>query len=129
VLGYNRASVRRFFSLIPSNFLQLAMADILFLRGTPAFSAFRLQGLQQRIAEAVPGASIQAAEYWHFVALRQPLADAQRRQLAALLEEHPGKNNESGELFLVTPRVGTISPASNVSNVALLIDWRRHRAR
>ena len=89
------------------------MADILFLRGTPAFSAFRLQGLQQRIAEAVPGASIQAAEYWHFVALRQPLADAQRRQLAALLEEHPGKNNESGELFLVTPRVGTISPWSS----------------
>jgi phosphoribosylformylglycinamidine synthase len=90
------------------------MANILFLRGSPAFSAFRLQGLQQRIAAAVPGASILAPEYWHFAMLRQPLADGERTQLAALLEERPGEEcNDYGELFLVTPRVGTISPWSS----------------
>ena len=39
------------------------MADILFLRGTSAFSAFRFQGLQQRIAAAAPGARLAGAEY------------------------------------------------------------------
>jgi len=34
------------------------MADILFLRGAPAFSVFRLQGLQQRIQKVAPGARI-----------------------------------------------------------------------
>jgi len=89
------------------------MADIIFLRGAPAFSAFRLQGLQQRLASAVPGARITAADYWHFAVLSQPLADDERAQLAALLEEHPRESSGSGELFLVTPRVGTISPWSS----------------
>ncbi len=89
------------------------MADILFLRGAPAFSAFRLQGLQQRLTAAVPGARMLAADYWHFVALRQPPGDAQRAQLAALLGEHAGEGGERGELFLVTPRIGTISPWSS----------------
>ena len=89
------------------------MADILFLRGAPAFSAFRLQGLQQRIASAVPGARLLSAEYWHLTVLRQALADDERRQLAALLAEQPGEGNDRGELFLITPRVGTISPWSS----------------
>ena len=89
------------------------MADIIFLRGAPAFSAFRLQGLQQRIAAAVPGAAILSADYWHFVVLAQPLADDRRAQLAALLEERAPESAERGELFLVTPRIGTISPWSS----------------
>jgi phosphoribosylformylglycinamidine synthase len=66
------------------------MADILFLRGAAAFSSFRLQGLQQRLAAAVPGVPgirIAAADYWHFVALRSALSDSERRQLAVLLAE------------------------------------------
>ena len=89
------------------------MADILFLRGAPAFSVFRLQGLQQRIQAVVPGGRIVSAEYWHFAKLNKPLADEGRRQLAALLEERPADPAESGELFLVTPRIGTISPWSS----------------
>ena len=89
------------------------MADILFLRGTPAFSAFRLQGLQQKVSAAVPGASLLAADYWHFVSVKAPLGERERAQLAALLEERQTAANEAGELFLVTPRVGTISPWSS----------------
>jgi phosphoribosylformylglycinamidine synthase len=95
------------------------MADILFLRGAPAFSSFRLQALQQRVALAVTGAHLEAAEYWHFVATRQPLTTAERRQLSALLEERAAGEGQGGELFLVTPRVGTISPwSSKASDIA-----------
>ena len=89
------------------------MADILFLRGAPAVSSFRLQSLQQAVAIAVPGARIAAADYWHFAACRRPLSDIERRQLAALLEERREDETEGGELFLVTPRIGTISPWSS----------------
>ncbi len=89
------------------------MADILFLRGAPAFSVFRLQGLQQRLQTRVPGGVIASAEYWHFAKLNQALNDEGRHQLAALLEERPADATEKGMLFLVTPRVGTISPWSS----------------
>ena len=89
------------------------MTDILFLRGAPAFSVFRLQGLQQRIQSVVPGACVIGADYWHFVKLNGPLSDEGRQQLAALLEERPVEAEVSGALFLVTPRIGTISPWSS----------------
>ncbi|MFZ4536739.1 phosphoribosylformylglycinamidine synthase [Propionivibrio sp.] len=89
------------------------MSDILFLRGASAFSAFRLLGLQQRLQAVVPGAKIASTEYWHFAKLNKTLSAEARQQLAALLEEHSGSGAESGELFLVTPRIGTISPWSS----------------
>ncbi len=89
------------------------MAQIFFLRGAPAFSAFRLQRLQQTLVAAVPGVTGVGADYWHFVAVRDPLADAAREGLAALLEARPGEGETAGTLFLVTPRVGTISPWSS----------------
>ncbi|MBP7523714.1 MAG: phosphoribosylformylglycinamidine synthase, partial [Propionivibrio sp.] len=89
------------------------MTDILFLRGASAFSAFRLQGLQQRIQTLVPGARIVSAEYWHFVNLNKALSEGARQQLAALLEERAGESMAGGELILVTPRIGTISPWSS----------------
>ncbi|WP_319240485.1 phosphoribosylformylglycinamidine synthase [uncultured Propionivibrio sp.] len=89
------------------------MADILFLRGAPAFSNFRLQGLQQRIAAVVPGAVCRSAEFWHVAKLKQALSPEARQQLAALLEERAAETAPAGALFLVTPRVGTISPWSS----------------
>jgi phosphoribosylformylglycinamidine synthase len=89
------------------------MADILFLRGAPAFSAFRLQGLLQRIRAIVPGAQVVSADYWHFAKLKAPLTGDGRERLAALLEEKVAGGVDAGELFLVTPRVGTISPWSS----------------
>ena len=72
------------------------MTDILFLRGASAFSAFRLQGLQQRIQALVPGARIVSADYWHIVKLNATLDDGARRQLGALLEEHGDEGQASG---------------------------------
>ena len=88
------------------------MTDTLFLRGDAAFSVFRLQGMQQRIQAVAPAAQILCADYWHFVQLKAALDDTARQQLAALLEERPA-TSAAGELFLVTPRIGTISPWSS----------------
>ena len=88
------------------------MADILCLKGDPAFSAFRLQRLQTRLAAVLPDLAGVQADYWHVVALRRPLNAEERAKLAALLEERAA-GNEAGELFLVTPRIGTISPWSS----------------
>ena len=88
------------------------MADILFLRGAPALSVFRLQGLQQALQGVAPGVRIAGADYWHFAKLKQELTPEARRQLAELLEDRPMAARR-GHLFLVTPRVGTISPWSS----------------
>ncbi len=89
------------------------MTDILFMRGAPAYSVFRLQGLQQRLQSALPAAEIVAADYWHVVKLRAALADGQRERLAELLEARPAEETTQASLFLVTPRIGTVSPWSS----------------
>jgi len=89
------------------------MAELLLLPGAPAFSSFRLQELQKRLALVVGEARIVSADHWHFVASHEPPAAAERRQLAALLDERPADEAPPGELFLVTPRIGTISPWSS----------------
>ena len=89
------------------------MTDIFFLRGAPAFSVFRLQGLQQRIQSLAPGATIVGSDYWHFVKLNRELDGKGREQLSGLLEECIPSETNSSELFLVTPRIGTISPWSS----------------
>ncbi|MDR0441459.1 MAG: phosphoribosylformylglycinamidine synthase [Candidatus Accumulibacter sp.] len=94
------------------------MADLLFLRGASAFSTFRLQGLQRRLQDIAPDARIDSADHWRFVKLRRELEGDARRHLGELLEEEErpaGKMAGAGasSLFLVTPRVGTISPWSS----------------
>jgi len=89
-----------------------AMADFLFLRGAAAFSAFRLQRLEARLAVSLPELASVTAEYWHVVALKAPLPEKERAQLAQLLEEQPAGADE-GELFFVVPRIGTLSPWSS----------------
>ncbi len=88
------------------------MADILCLQGAAAFSAFRLQRLVDRLQAALPKVAALRAEHWHIVATQRALTADERGQLAALLEEHPA-SPAAGELFLVTPRIGTISPWSS----------------
>ncbi len=88
------------------------MADILCLQGAAAFSAFRLQRLVDRLQVVLPKMVALRADYWHVVEVKRALSDAERAQLAALLEEGPAAA-ATGELFLVTPRIGTISPWSS----------------
>src|SRR5512135_546530 len=91
------------------------MAEILKLRGSPALSAFRLEKLHARLAEAAPGAHIAGAEFWHFIEAAHPLATRERAVLEQLLVygEAVQPRAAAGELVLVVPRIGTISPWSS----------------
>jgi phosphoribosylformylglycinamidine synthase len=98
------------------------MADILCLKGDAAFSAFRLQRLQARLVAAVSDIESVTADYWHVVAQKRALTADERAKLAALLEEQPA-GSAAGELFLVTPRIGTISPwSSKATEIAFNCD-------
>ena len=92
------------------------MAEILKLRGSPALSAFRLEKLHARLGEIAPGARIAGAEFWHFVEVAHALAERERALLDQLLvygEPAPPAPAKRGELILVVPRIGTISPWSS----------------
>lgn len=98
------------------------MADILCLKGDAAFSAFRLQRLQTRLVAAVADIEAVSADYWHVVALKRALSADERVKLARLLEERPAGEGR-GALFLVTPRLGTISPwSSKATDIAFNCD-------
>jgi phosphoribosylformylglycinamidine synthase len=98
------------------------MADILCLKGDAAFSAFRLQRLQARLVAAVSDIESVVADYWHVVAQKRVLNADERAKLATLLEEKAA-GAEDGELFLVAPRIGTISPwSSKATDIALNCD-------
>jgi len=88
------------------------MADILCLKGDAAFSAFRLQRLQGRLGAAVSDIESVVADYWHIVAQKRALNADERAKLTTLLEEKAA-GVDVGELFLVAPRIGTISPWSS----------------
>ena len=91
------------------------MAEILKLRGGPALSAFRLEKLHARLAGIAPGARIAGAEFWHFVESAHALATGERAVLEQLLDygEPVQSALPPGELILVVPRIGTISPWSS----------------
>ncbi len=91
------------------------MAEILKLRGSPALSAFRLEKLHARLAGAAPGARIAGAEFWHFVETAHALDARERAVLDQLLVygEAMRPVPPKGELYLVVPRLGTISPWSS----------------
>ncbi len=91
------------------------------LRGNPALSTFRLQKLTRAIQAQVPGVSHVYAEFVHFADLEQRLDAGQETLLKKLLEYGPKLEIESpeGELLLVVPRPGTISPwASKATDIA-----------
>ncbi|MGB7503004.1 MAG: phosphoribosylformylglycinamidine synthase, partial [Azonexus sp.] len=98
------------------------MADLLCLKGDSALSAFRLQRLQARLVAAVSDIESVVADYWHVVAQKRALNADERAKLVTLLEEKAA-GAEAGELFLVAPRIGTISPwSSKATDIALNCD-------
>jgi phosphoribosylformylglycinamidine synthase len=88
---------------------------MLTLRGAPALSDFRLQKLLGRLNAAADRNLTLGANYVHFVELDGALRDAEARILERLLEYGPahGEATQRGQLFLVVPRPGTISPWSS----------------
>ena len=89
-------------------------------RGETALSAFRINKLLQKAQSLGLPENAIASEYWYFVASDAPLSDADVLQLKALLSaERVNTPNAEQSLFLITPRIGTISPwSSKATNIA-----------
>ncbi|MFL6720128.1 MAG: phosphoribosylformylglycinamidine synthase [Burkholderiaceae bacterium] len=93
---------------------------MLILPGSNALSAFRTQRLLtqlQGIDAAITGVS---ARYLHFIDSANPLSSDDEARLGALLTYgEPALAQQEGDLFVVIPRFGTISPwASKATDIA-----------
>ncbi|GAC15161.1 phosphoribosylformylglycinamidine synthase [Aliiglaciecola lipolytica] len=88
---------------------------MLVLRGAPALSEFRVEKLLQRFASAQLPISEIYAEYAHFAQIESALTQDQTLVLTKLLTYGPAihAHDPVGELMLVVPRPGTISPWSS----------------
>ena len=82
-------------------------------RGARALSEFRLAKLLSRIKAAQPGVRSVAAEFWHFVESASAPSPSEHGLLERLLRYGEPAPDAAGELFLVAPRLGTISPWSS----------------
>jgi len=91
------------------------MPDLLTLRGRNALSDFRLKKLSHPLKKTAPAIFAIAAEYWHFVSLKGPLAAPERDVLERILSYGPASADiaERGDMLLVVPRIGTISSWSS----------------
>ena len=89
-------------------------------RGETALSAFRINKLLQKAQSIGLPENAIFSEFWYFVASDAPLSDADVLQLKALLSaERVNIPDAEQSLFLITPRVGTISPwSSKATNIA-----------
>ena len=83
--------------------------------GSPALSQFRLEKRLLEIQQLVPAVMSLNSHYVHFVDLTAELDEAEAVVLVKLLTYGPSVEDKAavGELFLVTPRTGTISPWSS----------------
>jgi phosphoribosylformylglycinamidine synthase len=96
-------------------------AHFLKLRGSPALSQFRLDKLYTTLKTVAPSISHIYAEFIHFAFSQQSLETNEQSVLKQILTYGPSGQAESpnGELFLVIPRIGTISPwASRATDIA-----------
>ena len=114
-LAYNHASPTLSHASLPM--------PILFLRGERALSGFRVEKLLQKAAAlGLPEAEIRS-EYWYFADCAEHLNAADAEKLEALLVGQVAsalpQSSGSLHLFLITPRIGTISPwASKATEIA-----------
>ncbi|OWY40317.1 phosphoribosylformylglycinamidine synthase [Xenophilus sp. AP218F] len=97
------------------------MSYITKLRGGVALSPFRLEKLLAAAADAGLQDLVLTAEYWHFAESDSELTLEELSVLGKLLNygEAPLAKEPDGELFLITPRLGTLSPwASKATDIA-----------
>ena len=88
---------------------------MIIISGAPALSAFRQRKLLVNLKQAVPSITDVKAEYQHFADISKPLSSDDTNTLKALLQYGPMEQpvTASGQLLLVVPRSGTISPWSS----------------
>ncbi|MCQ2100543.1 MAG: hypothetical protein MJZ10_09595, partial [Fibrobacter sp.] len=85
---------------------------MLILRGTPALSDFRLQKLLADFKKENLNVASVYAEFLHVVDLSADLSASEKETLEKVLHYGPMREAKAleGELFVVCPRPGTISP-------------------
>ena len=85
------------------------------LFGSPAFSEFRISKLLSRAKEVDPEVKSISSKYVHFIDFKGILSDGDKSKLESLLTYGPSLQTASveGQLYLVCPRPGTISPWSS----------------
>jgi len=95
---------------------------MIIIPGNRAFSDFNKDKLLRSLQQSIPELLDIHARYWHFAKANEPLSDSETQQLNELLEYGEKTQNAAtsetaseppGELFLVVPRPGTISPWSS----------------
>jgi phosphoribosylformylglycinamidine synthase len=94
---------------------------MLHIPGGPALSSFRTDKLLARAREILPEIESIHTEYWHFVDLEQQLDPAAQATLERMLDDGVAcpPPPADAQLFLVVPRLGTISPwASKATDIA-----------
>ena len=92
-----------------------------YFRGSPALSAFRIEKLLSLLKSKIPAICNIQAEYVHFADIQGDLTEDQSTVLNKLLTYGPAfsAQEHKGQLFLVIPRFGTISPwASKATDIA-----------
>jgi phosphoribosylformylglycinamidine synthase len=88
---------------------------MLTLPGAPAFSRFRLDKFLEDLRGVCPAVTSVAARHMHFADLERDLDDRELRLLKRLLSYGPTRKVAfpEGDVLLVVPRFGTISPWSS----------------
>ena len=88
---------------------------MIILSGAPSLSAFRRRKLLSNLQKTDSTVTAVAAEYVHFAEASEVLSEADSQTLKALLTYGPSEaqQNTDGQLLLVVPRPGTISPWSS----------------
>ncbi|ASK28262.1 phosphoribosylformylglycinamidine synthase [Neisseria chenwenguii] len=98
------------------------MSVVLPLRGVAALSDFRVEKLLKKAAAlGLPEVEF-SSEFWYFAASASTLDVAAVEKLQALLDAQAAQTPAASDglhLFLITPRIGTISPwASKATDIA-----------
>ncbi len=90
------------------------MSEFIKLQGGSALSGFRLNKLMEAVRPIRPDIREIRAEFWHFVQASRLPDEAESKILDRLLEYGPAlpRQEGEGEMLLVLPRIGTISPWS-----------------
>jgi phosphoribosylformylglycinamidine synthase len=88
--------------------------------GGPALSAFRRQALLPALQQVDPAVTGLDTRHVHWVAMPRPLDGPERNRLEALLDDGSRlPAPPEGPLFVVMPRLGTVSPwASKATDIA-----------
>ncbi len=91
---------------------------MLTLPGSRAFSDFKKNKLLTKLQQSMPEITDIHARYYHFIKTSNELSSKEFNTLKSLLDysdsgKNYGHHEPAGDLFLVVPRTGTISPWSS----------------